>query len=108
MSSNFFCSGLLHLGKVNMKKVCECLKDLGKPQIVKVGVSLGLYYENLYDLNSDDIPHNMVHMWLIKQDNVIKESGTPTWRSLIKALQDNDFNGNVHYIKTMLLVDIDF
>ena len=51
------------------------------------------------------LPMKMVAAWLNRQENVLKCSGEPTWRTLINALKAIDQNGiakNVmdHCIKT--------
>ncbi len=76
------------------------LKGLKKQDIVKVGTSLGLDSVKLGDARAEEILNEMIHMWLIQQDYVIDVSGTPMLRSLIKALEDNDFKGHANAIKS--------
>ena len=78
--------------------VCECLEDLQKKDIIKLGLSLGLYYPNL--IKMEMFPHEMVHAWLLRSDNVVKKSGTPTSASLILALESLHLSATVDTVKS--------
>lgn len=67
------------------------MRPLSKGDIVKVGVTLGLKPNKLKDQTADEIHINMITSWLLKNDNVMESSGTPTLKSLKKALKDNGF-----------------
>ena len=69
------------------------IDELKKHEVVKVGTSLGLDSRKLDDVGEEKIHETMISRWLGKQDYVMKISGTPTWRKLVKALEDNGFNG---------------
>ena len=71
---------------------------------MKVGTSLGLNYSKLRDLSVDKIPHEMVQWWLGKRDNVMEISGSPTLKSLVKALEENGFNGHAKDIEDAYIV----
>ena len=82
--------------------MCKYLRGLTKPNIVVIGVSLGLDYVKLSNLRGEEVVHQMVHMWLNQQDDVIVTSGSPTMNSLMKALNDNGFKGHVNMIRNKL------
>lgn len=63
--------------------------------IVDVGVSLGIRYRKLSDKPAEKIHREMISMWLTKQDDV----STPTLRSLINALKEYGFSGNIEKIE---------
>lgn len=41
----------------------------------------------------------MIEWWLGKRDNVMDISGTPTLKSLVKALKENGLNGHAKIIE---------
>ena len=82
--------------------MCKYLTGLTKPNIIAVGVSLGLDYVKLSNLRGEEAVHQMLHMWLSQQDGVMATSGSPTLSSLMKALNDNGFKGHVHMIRSKL------
>ncbi len=45
------------------------------------------------------LPRDMVAAWLRREDNVLKASGNPTWKSLIKALETVGQKGVAEYIR---------
>lgn len=73
--------------------------QLTKKELIDVGVTLGLDYIHLANMNPDSLHQDMVHSWLRKDDNVLKESGPPTWGSLVKALEQNGLKGVAATIK---------
>ena len=83
----------------DFSQICKFLKDLRPLDITKIGTSLGLKYSKLSGLVADKLPHEMVEWWLNKGDNIIEVSGTPTYKSLIKALRENGFNGHAKNIE---------
>ena len=50
-------------------------------------VGWGLRYPTMDRMTSDALCEELVLAWLNQQDNVMKESGKPTWESLMKALK---------------------
>lgn len=66
---------------------------LTNQELIDVGVALGLDYIRLKNTNTESLFQDMVHAWLREDDNVLKESGSPTWMSLVKALEQKGFNG---------------
>ena len=64
----------------------DYIKDLKAGQIIALGLSLGLSYETLTSVKSEDIPSEMVTAWLSRKDYVMKTSGDPSWKSLKEAL----------------------
>ena len=91
-------------GEVDLSRICKYLRHLNQEDVVKVGTSLGLNYSKLRDLTADKIPHEMVQWWLGKRDNVMEISGTPTLKSLVKALEENGFNGHAKSIEDANIV----
>ena len=87
---------------IDFSQLCNDLRRLTKEEIVKVGTILGLNYGRLSDLPAEKFPHEMIQWWLEKRDYVMKISGTPTLRSLIKALEENGFDGHANKVKKYL------
>lgn len=65
--------------------VCQFLRNLKRNHVIELGLKLGLYYPTLEKMN--DVPTEMVAAWLNRQDNVLGQSGEPTWRGLADALE---------------------
>ena len=59
--------------------------NLNRDHLIKLGLALGLFYPTLEKMNA--FPTEMVVAWLNRQDNVLQESGEPTWRRLADALE---------------------
>ena len=74
-------------------KVTQCLKDLLLKDLKSLGGALGLRYTTLDRMTSDSLCEGLVLAWLNQQDNVMKESGKPTWESLMRALRTIDHGG---------------
>lgn len=71
--------------------VVQYLSDLQTAQITRLGEALGLLYPTLKKMERP--LEDMVEAWLRKDDNVLKRSGSPSWKSLVKALEMNNYNG---------------
>ena len=67
-------------------QVSMCLKDLTENQLLLLGGALGLYWPNLKKMKL--LCQELVEAWLNGADNVLATSGQPTWKSLIKALEE--------------------
>lgn len=65
-------------------EVCQRLKSLDQGSLIRVGEALGLGYPTLEKMTK--LREEMVAAWLNRQDNVLKNSGEPTWSSLADAL----------------------
>lgn len=78
--------------------VGKYLDDLKKRDLVKIGIELGLDYNRLDSIAEHEFPHEMVRIWLLKVDNVVKFSGTPTLNSLARALKAKGFTGHADKI----------
>ena len=63
------------------------MKDLLLKDLKSLGEALGLRYTTLDRMTSDSLCEGLVLAWLNQQDNVMKESGKPTWESLMRALR---------------------
>ena len=53
--------------------------------IIKLGLELGLFYPTLEKMNN--LLTEMVAAWLNREDNVLQQSGEPTWNGLVDALK---------------------
>ena len=65
--------------------VCQELKGLSQEELINLGDELGHSYLRLKEMTP--LPEEMVAAWLSKEDNVLKRTGQPTWRSLADALK---------------------
>ena len=70
--------------------------------IILLGQALGLLRSKLRRLKR--LPDEMIDAWLRQEDDVLTESGPPTWKSLCKALREIDQNGIANEIKVCLSV----
>ena len=77
--------------------VVQYLSELQTIQITRLGGALGLHYSNLKKMKSplDD----MVEAWLRKDDSILAKSGSPSWKSLVEALEVNNCNGIANKIR---------
>ena len=82
--------------------MCDYLQNLGKDDIVKIGIKLGLNSIKLNDLDGNSFCHRMLEMWLSQQDYVKKISGKPTRQSLFCVLEKLGYHGNADLIKERL------
>ena len=81
----------------DLHEVITYLMDLSKEHIYSLGLALGLTDCTLMEFEDSSVQRYLSHMlkaWLRGQDNVEKESGPPTWRSLVKALRDGTVQQN--------------
>ena len=67
-------------------QVVKSLETLSKRDLRQLGGALGLSYPKLRKM--DSLLEEMVCAWLNKEDNVLKQSGEPSWRSLKSALRE--------------------
>ncbi len=74
-------------------RIVNFLQELTNKELIDVCVALGLDYIRLANTNTDSLRQDMVHSWLRRDDNVLTESGPPTWGSLVRALELKGFNG---------------
>ena len=79
-------------------EVVTSLKNLGDDDLIGLGTALGLLFPNITKMKPD-LLNKMVHAWLIETDNVTRYSGTPSWKSLTKALEDIGQKGVASAIK---------
>ena len=82
--------------------VCESLKILKDKELVKLGTALGLLYSNLDRMKN--LPDDLVDAWLKEMDNVEEKSGSPSWTSLISALESIGQGGVASTIKKGILL----
>ena len=67
------------------------LKDLDLEQLRLLGLALGLHYPTVKGMKS--LLDDLIHAWLLRQDDVIKRSGEPTYERLALALEEIGQNG---------------
>ena len=67
-------------------QVVKSLETLSKRDLWQLGGALGLSYPKLRKM--DPLLEDMVCAWLNKEDNVLKQSSKPSWRSLESALRE--------------------
>ena len=65
--------------------ICQLLDDLPQQDIISLGQALGLSLPSLEKKKT--FPSDMVHAWLLKQDRVLDDSGEPSVRRLVVALE---------------------
>ena len=70
---------------VDHHDICQELNNLSQKEVICLGGELGLLYPKLKEMTP--LPEEMVAAWLSKEDNVLKRTGQPTWRSLADALK---------------------
>ena len=75
------------------------LKKLGNPKLYELGGALGLNITELKRVSGQELPLELAGRWLREDDDVHKTSGTPSWSSLIKALQAVGATGVADKIK---------
>ena len=82
----FICLSFVAQLTVNdLFEVTQYLGTLLPEDLIRLGLALGLQYNNLKMMNP--LREDMVSAWLNQQDNVMKKSGKPTWESLMRALR---------------------
>ena len=91
----FTWSASIHCFSAEMKqqpKVFRYLKELGTEKLLELGGELGLDPIELESIPSRELARRLCIGW-IQERHYVKESGTPTWRSLTKALRLVGENG---------------
>ena len=69
------------------------LKHLANTEMRNVGVNLGLSYTRLKNFREESVLDDTISSWLRKDDYVTDTSGSPSWQSLIKALEEAGHTG---------------
>ena len=64
---------------------------MSNDQLRRLGGALGLHFPTLGRMN--DLPDDMVAAWLLRQEDVLKTSGEPTYKRLVIALEKVGQNG---------------
>ena len=75
----------------NLFEITRYLSDLNDEQLRDLGGALGLHFPTLRRMK--DLPNDMVAAWLLRQEDVLKTSGEPTYERLAKALGKIGQNG---------------
>ena len=76
----------------DLVEVTKYLLDLDQTAIHSLGLTLGLYYPHLNKMEtSKRFRDDVIAAWLQKEDQILR-MGTPTWKTLVKALRDPRVN----------------
>ena len=71
----------------DLVNIAEYLSEIGKAEILKLGLVLGLTHNKLKaNMNSDTYLYDVIAAWLRKEDYV-EEMGEPSWTTLVNALK---------------------
>ena len=85
-------------------KVLRYIKDLGTDKLLELGGELGLDPIELEAIPSQHLARTLSIGWIQEQQNVKEASGTPTWRSLTKALRQVGATGIADRIEKELSI----
>ena len=78
--------------------MCQSLRTLDRGEMVDLGGALGLFLPTLNRMQS--FPRDMVAAWLKREDNVLSNSGKPSWSKLVNALKEIGQTGVAEDIKS--------
>ena len=71
----------------DLHDITNYLHELGKSEVMKLGLYLGLAYQRIKSMmDSSNFLEDVVAAWLQKADNV-QQKGIPTWERLVEALR---------------------
>ena len=73
--------------------VRKFLKCLSNKELRELGLELGLRWPRLKKMKEDCVLDDMLDSWLKEDDDVTVTSGSPSWQSLVKALEEAGCNG---------------
>lgn len=73
--------------------ITQHLRQLNIEELRSLGVELGVCYSRLKNTSQESLLYDMVNAWLRRDDEVIKCSGEPSWKTLCKALEAKGHNG---------------
>ena len=79
-------------------KVLRYLRKLDTQELLELGGELGLNPVELDSIPSRELARRLSIWWIEEWHNVKETSGTPTWRSLTKALRQVGANGTADNI----------
>ena len=78
----------MYVGIGNLKDVTSYLNLLDKTAIIHLGIVLGLSFNRLKTvMDTPTFLDEMLAGWLQQVDQVL-QTGSPTWKRLVKALKD--------------------
>ena len=87
------------LDKKQQPEVLHFLNELDTQELLELGGELGLDPIKLNRIPSQELPRRISISWIQEQDHVKETSGTPTWRSLAKAMRQVGANGTADKIE---------
>ena len=79
-------AGPISTGMSDHFAVKQSLTNLDNETLTDLGEALGISYPKLRRM--PNILDGMVAAWLRREDDVLRESGEPTWTSLVEALEE--------------------
>ena len=82
------------------------LKHLANTDIRNVGVNLGLSFTRLKNFREESVLDDTISSWLRKDDDVTETSGSPSWQSLVKALEDEGYTGVAANIRKGIIAHV--
>ena len=78
---------MVHAGMDDLHDITNYLHELGKPELMRLGLNFGLNYKRIENkMDSSTFLEEMVVAWLQGADNV-QQKGIPTWERLVEALR---------------------
>lgn len=98
-SLNSMCIVLSFSDTPPYREVYSYLKDLENAKLLDLGVELGLNIAELRKSLPKELAMDLCQSWLREDYEVHKVSGSPTWRSLVRALREVGATGIANKIE---------
>ena len=76
----------------DLADISHYLRELDRAALTKLGLDLGISYDRLRRIDSQNFLEDMLAAWLQRVDQV-QQRGTPTWKRLMKCLKRAGQNG---------------
>ena len=92
----FFFFFFLEMG--DLFDIATYLRDLNTSQLKSLGYALGLHHPNVSRMDQGHLCYELVAAWL-KRDDDVRTRCLPTWSNLVKALEQNKYNGIAEDVK---------
>ena len=75
----------------HLNEILPYVKNIGDEDLRRLGLALGLLYPTLKRMRN--LPEDLISAWLNREENVLQESGEPTFESLAVAMEGIGQNG---------------
>ena len=83
------CNFFLHIAESDIFEISGYLHKLDRTNFFRLGLCLGLRHSSIEDMkHSETYREDIIAAWLRRQDDVDQKTGIPTWRTLVKALEN--------------------